>query len=156
MIVSNKSFNAMGIYCRPKLWRIFCHIWYIAMNYSYCKECSLFCQFYSYLKILQLSTFIKRVVCRKNFKTTSLVVYPVGVTKILKIFSDFIIHNSLRFSLNNSKLREHRPWYALSVCQIWKKLIHGKIALHIFLKQCEEEKCEASWIIFRDVYLVHH
>ena len=127
--------------------------------YSYCKECLLFCRFYSYLKILQLSTFIKRVVSRKNFKTTSLVVYPVRVTKILKIFSDFIIHNSLRFSLNNSELWEHRPWCALSVCQIWKKLIHGKIALHgsnIFLKQCEEEKCEASWIIFRDVYLVHH
>ena len=106
MIVSSKSFNAMGIYCRPKLWRVFCHIWYIAMNYSYCKECSLFCQFYSYLKILQLS---KRVVSTKNFKTTSLVVYPVGVTKILKIFSDFIIHNSLRFSLNNSKLWDTGP-----------------------------------------------
>ena len=50
------------------------------------------------------STFNKRIVSGKNFKAIWSVVYPVGMTKdFLNIFSDIIIHNSLRFSLNISQ-----------------------------------------------------
>ena len=36
----------------------------------------------------------------KNLKATQSVVFPVGITKDFNVFSDIIMHNSLRFSLN--------------------------------------------------------
>ena len=53
----------------------------ISTSYGYSNNCSPFHQFYSDLKILQNGPFfIKRIVSGKNFKATSSVVYPIGMT----------------------------------------------------------------------------
>ena len=55
------------------------------MSYIYSNNCSPICQFYFNIKIL-----FKRIMSEKSFKPIVPVVYPVGVTKIVKIFSDFL------------------------------------------------------------------
>ena len=114
------------------------------MSCSCLNDCSPFLQFYLHSKILEIVfTFIKRIVSRRNFKATLLVVYLVGVNKILKDFNNIIVYNAHRFALNipNFKVKiGHKMSYW---CTKFEGFIHEMIIfgqLNIIFKNSAKKK----------------